>query len=188
MRLNFGTKPWTFPQAVFIIGTYDENGVPDAMNAAWGSIGDDEEIFMCISEGHKTTKNILLKKEFTVSFGTADTVEACDFVGLISANYEHNQDKIERSGLTPVKSQFVDAPEFEQLPVVAACRLVSYDEKTGHLFGQIINISIDKNVLDSQGKPDVDKMKLISFDPVNCSYRVLGEQIGKAFEIGKKLR
>ncbi len=188
MRYNFGAKPWTFPQAVFIVGTYDEQGRADAMNAAWGGISDTEEIYLCLSAEHKTSKNIMLKKEFTVSIGTLDTMDACDFVGLISANYEHNQDKLERAGLHPEKSQFVDAPVFEELPMALECRLLSYDESNGHLFGQIINIAIDKKVLDKNGKPSADLLKPISFDPIDCSYRVLGETVGKAFETGKKLR
>ena len=32
-----GKKACIAPEGVFIIGTYDENGVPNAMNAAWGA-------------------------------------------------------------------------------------------------------------------------------------------------------
>ena len=67
MRKNFGAKPYTYPQPVFMIATYDENGTPDVMNAAWGGISEGNELSMCISEGHKTTKNLLARKAFTVS-------------------------------------------------------------------------------------------------------------------------
>ena len=76
MRKNFGSKPICYPQPVFILGTYDANGVPDAMNAAWGGISEENEVSVCISENHKTTENILVKKAFTVSMGTADQVVA----------------------------------------------------------------------------------------------------------------
>ena len=187
MRLNFNAKPWTFPQAVYIIGTYDEEGRANAMNAAWGGLSDYEEIYLCISSEHKTTKNILLKKEFTVSIGTLEYMDACDFVGITSANYEHNSDKLERAGFTTEKAQFIDAPIIKELPMTLECRLLSYDESNGHLFGQIVNISVEKDYL-TGGLPDADKIKPISFDPVKKAYRVLGETVGKAFETGKKLR
>ena len=88
MRKNFGAKPWTYPQPVFILAAYDENGTPNAMNAAWGGISEDKELSMCISEGHKTTANILARKAFTVSMATADQMVACDYVGIESGNKE----------------------------------------------------------------------------------------------------
>ena len=72
MRKNFGKKPICYPQPVFILATYDENGVPNAMNAAWGGISDDHEISICVSAGHKTMAHIHLRKAFTVSIATAE--------------------------------------------------------------------------------------------------------------------
>ena len=69
-----------YPMPVFIVAAYDENGVPNAMNAAWGGIYTDNEVGICLSEGHKTTQNILATKAFTVSMGTAEFVTACDYV------------------------------------------------------------------------------------------------------------
>lgn len=86
MRKNFGAKPYTYPQPVFMIATYDENGTPDVMNAAWGGISEGNELSMCISEGHKTTKNLLARKAFTVSMADAPHMTACDYVGILSAN------------------------------------------------------------------------------------------------------
>ena len=67
MRKNFGAKPYTYPQPVFIIGTYDENGTPDAMNAAWGGISEEKEITICVDSSHKTAKNFMKTGAFTVS-------------------------------------------------------------------------------------------------------------------------
>ena len=87
MRKNFGAKPWTYPQPVFILAAYDENGTPNAMNAAWGGISEDKELSMCISEGHKTTANILARKAFTVSMATAEQLVACDCDAVISIDH-----------------------------------------------------------------------------------------------------
>ena len=106
MRKNFGAKPWTYPQPVFILAAYDENGTPNAMNAAWGGISEDKELSMYISEGHKTTANILARKAFTVSMATADQMVACDYVGIESGNQV--SDKVAKAGWHTTKSEFVE--------------------------------------------------------------------------------
>lgn len=106
MRKNFGAKPWTYPQPVFILATYNEDGTPDAMNAAWGGISEDKELSMCISEGHKTTANILARKAFTVSMATAEQMVACDYVGIESGNQV--ADKVAKAGWHTTKSEFAE--------------------------------------------------------------------------------
>ena len=108
MRKNFGAKPWTYPQPVFIVATYDAQGNADAMNAAWGGIDYDDQINMCLSAGHKTVKNLLKTKAFTVSMGTEEQLTACDYVGIVSGNKV--EDKLEKAGWHAVKSEFVNAP------------------------------------------------------------------------------
>ena len=169
-----------------IIGTYDENGKANAMNAAWGSISDEKEIGLCLSASHKTVKNILERKAFTVSVGTAELAKECDYVGLVSAN--NTPDKFTKAGFHAEKSEFVDAPLIRELPFALECNLISYDEKTSHLFGQIVNVSIDDSALDSNGKVDVKKLNPISYDSVNQHYLKLGDFAGKAFSIGLELK
>ena len=181
MRKSFGVKPMVYPMPVFIIGTYDENGVPNAMNAAWGGISEENEISICISEDHKTTKNLLLKGAFTVSMATADYVKQCDYVGIESGNKVEN--KLERCGLHTVRSEFVDAPIILELPMAVECRLKSYDPESCRLVGEIVNISCDESVL-TDGKIDPDKLKPITYDSANHTYRVVGEIVGKAFSDG----
>lgn len=186
MRKNFGAKPWTYPQPVFILATYDKNGVPDAMNAAWGGISDDKELTMCISASHKTTANILARKAFTVSMATADQAVACDYVGIESGKRVAN--KLEKAGWHTTKSEFVDAPLVDELPMAVECRLVSYDPESCRLVGEIVNVCAEESVLDSEGKIDVEKLAPITFDPVHNVYRKLGEVVGHAFQDGAKLK
>lgn len=186
MRKNFGAKPYTYPQPVFILAAYGEDGTPDAMNAAWGGISDDNELSMCISAGHKTTKNILAKGAFTVSMATVKYLAACDYVGIVSGNTV--PDKFEKAGFHAVKSAFVDAPLIEELPVTVECRLKSYDENTCRMVGEIVNVSVDESVLDENGNVDVAKVRPITFDPFNNTYVALGEIAGKAFHDGKELK
>ena len=186
MRKNFGAKPWTYPQPVFILATYNEDGTPNAMNAAWGGISEDKELSMCISEGHKTTANILARKAFTVSMATADQLVPCDYVGIASANTV--PDKLAKTGWHTTRSAFVDAPLIDELPMAVECRLVSYDPESCHLVGEIVNVSADESVLDESGKIDPDKLQPILFDPIHNAYRKLGEKAGNAFRDGAALR
>ena len=186
MRKNFGAKPYTYPQPVLIIASYDENGTADAMNAAWGGISDDTQISMCLSAGHKTMKNILKRKAFTVSMADAAHVTECDYVGIVSAN--DVPDKLSRTGFHTTKSEFVDAPLIDELPMSLECRLVSYDEESCRLIGEIVNVSTDERILGENGKIDPAKLQPITFDPVNNAYLRLGEKVGNAFKDGVKLK
>ena len=183
-RINFGAKPLLYPMPVLIVGTYDENGVPNAMNAAWGAITDYEEISISLSE-HKTTENFLKTKAFTVSVATANTVVAADYVGIVSG--EKVKEKIAKCGWTAEKSAFVDAPLFAELPFALECRVKSYDGESCRLVGEILNVSADESVLDENGKVDVSKLDPIVYDPVSHVYLRLGEKVGNAFSDGKKL-
>lgn len=184
-RHNFGAKPYSYPQPVLIIASYDENGIPDAMNAAWGGISEENEISMCLSEGHKTVKNILAKKAFTVSMADAEHVVACDYVGVESGNQVSN--KMEKAGFTVTKSELVDAPIINELAVCMECKLISYDPESCRMVGEIVNVSVDESAM-TDGKVDITKVKPITFDPFNAAYHVIGEQVGKAFSDGLKLK
>lgn len=185
MRKNFGAKPILYPQPVFIIGTYDENGAPDAMNAAWGGISEADEISLCLSAEHKTVKNILKTGAFTVSMATADTVVHCDYVGIVSGN--DAADKMEKAGFHAVKSEFVNAPLFAELPMAVECRFKSYDEETCRMVGQVVNVCAEESIL-TNGKIDPMKLRPITYDSANHAYHVLGEKVGNAFSDGKALK
>ena len=185
MRKNFGAKAYTYPQPVLIIASYDENGNADAMNAVWGGISDDKEISMCLSAEHKTVKNILERKAYTVSMGDAGHVEACDYVGLVSGNKV--PDKLKKAGFTITKSELVDAPIINELAVCVECRMISYDEKTCRMVGEIVNVSVDESAM-TDGKVDITKVAPITFDPFNNAYHVIGEKVGNAFCDGVKLK
>ena len=150
-RVNFGAKPFLYPMPVLIVGTYDENGVPNAMNAAWGSITDSKEISISMSE-HKTTKNFAVTGAFTVSIATEDTLVPCDYVGLESA--DKVPDKFAKAGFHASKSEYVNA---------------------------------DESIL-TDGQIDPDKLKPITYDPVNHTYIGLGKKVGNAFKDGLKLK
>lgn len=186
MRKNFGSKTWMYPMPVLIVAAYDENGCPNAMNAAWGGIFTDNMIGICLANEHKTTQNILNTKAFTVSMGTAEQVVACDYVGLVSGKAEPN--KVEKAGFHVVKSDCVNAPLIEELPMTLECELESYDPETCYMVGKIVNVSADERILDAEGKIDVQELSPITFDPIHHCYLKVGEKVGQAFSEGKVLK
>ena len=185
MRKNFGKNTWVYPMPVLIVGTYDENGVPNAMNAAWGGVYDTDQIMLCLSHDHKTTENIKKNKEFTVSFATAKTVAACDYVGIVSAN--DVPDKFSRAGFTAERAESVNAPVIKELPMTLECRLVKFNED-GICIGDIVNISAEEKILDADGRIDVKLLDPISYDGVTNAYLRLGEKVGQAFEDGEAIK
>ncbi len=185
MRTNFGAKAILYPQPVFILATYNDDGSADAMNAAWGGISDSNQISMCISADHRTTRNALARGAFTVSMGTEDTVVACDYVGLVSGSNEPK--KLEKAGFHTEKSAFVDAPLIAELPMALECRLVSFDEDTCRMVGEVVNVCADERIL-TEGKIDPAKLRPIVYDGANHTYHVLGEKVGNAFSDGLKLK
>lgn len=182
-RKNFGAKPFSYPQPVFIIATYDENGNPDAMNAAWGGIKDSTEIAFDLSESHKTVKNFKKTGAFTVSMADAKHTAACDYLGMASGN--NVSGKLEKAGFTVAKSELVNAPIINELAVCLECKVISYNDETGILLGEIVNVSVDEEAL-TDGKADVSKVQPITFDPFNNAYHVIGEKVGNAFSDGKR--
>lgn len=181
-RVNFGAKPLMYPQPVLIIGTYDENGVPNAMNAAWGITTDFKEITISLSS-HKTTDNFAKTGAFTVSFATEAQVVPCDYVGIESGRKA--ADKFAKAGFHATKSEFVNAPLIDELPVAMECKVKSFED--GILVGEIVNISADDSVV-TDGKVDLAKFKPIAFDPFNNAYMGLGSKVGNAFKDGMKLK
>ena len=185
MRKNFGAKTWLYPMPVLIVGAYDKDGKPNAMNAAWGGIYDTNQVMVCLAHEHKTTENIKQSGAFTVSFATAETVVPCDYVGIVSAN--DVPDKFEKAGFHAVKSEFVNAPIIEELPMTLECKLLKFNED-GICIGEIVNVSADERVLDEDGKVDAGKLNPILYDSVTHAYWNFGEKVGRAFSDGKKIR
>lgn len=185
---SFGPKAWVLPQPVLIIGTYDKEGKANAMNAAWAGHWDANEIMISMGS-HATTENLNNCPDFTVAFATQSTMVASDFVGIVSSKKDPN--KLAKTGWNVVKAENVNAPVFTNFPMTLECRIKQkYDEsETGYyIVAEIVNIIVDEKYLAEDGKPDVEKMQLITFDPVHLGYIALGQRVGNAFADGKELK
>ncbi len=185
MRKNFGAKCWLYPMPVLVVGSYDENGVPNAMVAAWGGMYDTNQVIVCLANDHKTTENVKKTGSFTLSFATSDTVAPCDYVGIVSGN--EVPDKFKKAGFHALRSKHVNAPIIEELPMTVECKLIKFNED-GICIGEIVNISADEGILDDKGNPDVKKLDPIIYDGVTHAYWSFGERVGQAFSDGKKIK
>ena len=186
--MEFKGKAWLLPQPVLIVGTYNADGTPNAMNAAWGGQWDMTEIMISMG-AHATTVNLDRCGDFTVAFATVDTMVAADYVGIASG--KTTPDKIAHTGWKSVKGSVVDAPVFDCFPMTLECRIKEklYESPTGcYIIAEIVNIVCDDRYLAADGKPDVEKMNLITFDPVHNGYIALGTRVGDAFSSGKALK
>ena len=176
------------PQPVLIIGTYNSDGTPNAMNAAWGGQWDAKEIVISMG-AHATTENLARCNEFTVAFATKDTMVASDFVGIVSA--KNDPEKIKKTCWTAIKAENVNAPVFTDFPMTLECRIlrkIDESEEGYYIVAEIVNILVNEEYLAKDGKPDVEKMQLITYDPVHHGYISLGKRIGNAFSDGKQLK
>lgn len=185
---SFGPKAWVLPQPVLIIGTYNKEGKANAMNAAWGGQWDNHEIMISMGS-HQTTDNLNACGDFTVAFATAETLVSADYVGVVSGRNEPS--KIEKTGWSVIPSENVKAPVFTDFPMTLECRIKEklYESESGYyIIAEIVNILVDEKYLAEDGKPDVEKMGLITFDPCHMGYIALGRKAGNAFSDGKKIK
>ena len=187
-KKNFDKQAVITPLPVLIIATYDANGNPDAMNAAWGGQCGPKHIVFELS-AHQTTENIRLKKAFTVAFADKKHVVESDYFGVVSAKKEPN--KIQKAGMSVTKSKFVDAPVINEYPLTVECKVITFEEdgKGGaRVVGEIVNMQADESILDADGQIDLGKMEPIMYDSSKHYYRVVGEKVGNAFSDGKKIK
>ena len=186
MKKNLKLKALIYPLPVLIVGTYDEDGTPNAMNAAWGTVCDTAQVAISLSAHHKTVQNLLKTKAFTVGIADAKNVVAADYVGLVSAN--DVPDKLAKTGWKITKGQCVNAPIIEDLPLVLECKLVSFDSETEICIGDVVNVLADEEILDEKDVVDVKKLNPLCYASGVRGYYTLGEKVGNAFSDGLRLK
>ena len=185
---SFGQKEWMLPQPVLILGTYNADGTANAMNAAWGGQWDAKEIMISMG-AHATTENLARCPEFTVAFATRDTMVVADFVGIVSA--KNDPGKMQKTGWKVQRADNVEAPVFTDFPMTLECRIlrkIDESEEGYYIVAEIVNVLVNEDFLAEDGKPDVEKMHLIVYDPIHHGYMELGSRVGNAFLDGKKLK
>lgn len=186
---SIGAKTILFPTPVLVVGTYDRNDQPNLMTAAWGGIccSDPPCLAIALRQATYTYENLMARQAFTVSCLSESRVAEADYYGLVSGR---NENKWAATGITPVKSDLVDAPYGREFPLVLECRLLKTIEIGLHtqFIGEILDIKADSGILDDQGLPDIAKLKPFFYDPANRNYYGTGPFLGRGFSIGKEIK
>jgi len=187
MKQSFGAQPIAYPLPVFLVGTYNKAGKPDVMVASWGGIcsSDPPSIAVSIRPSRQTFRNLKSRKDFTVSIASEKVIREADFFGMVSGE---SVDKFAKTGLTPVKGEWVNAPYIAECHVVLECRVIHRFDLGSHVqfVGEIVDTKIDVAVLGEDNKPDRSKIMPLLFDVLRSEYYVPGLTVGKAFSAGKK--
>lgn len=186
MKKSIGAKTLLFPTPVLMVGTYDQTGKPNLMNAAWGGICCSQPPCVAVSLRKATYSHaaIVARKAFTVGIACESRMAEADYVGIASGR---DVNKFAVTGLTSVNSELVDAPYAAEFPVVLECRLLHVVEIGLHtqFIGEIMDVKADAGVLGDDGLPDITKIKPLIFDTSHKGYHGVGPLLGNAFSVGK---
>jgi flavin reductase (DIM6/NTAB) family NADH-FMN oxidoreductase RutF len=189
MKKSCGAKTLVFPTPVWVVGTYDREGRPNAMSAAWGGICCSQPPCVAVSlrKATYTYGNIVARKAFTINVPSEAYVREADYFGMVSGK---NTDKFRAAELTSIRSSVVDAPYIEEFPLVVECRLLHTIEIGLHtqFVGEILDVKADDSALDEKGDVDIEKIRPILFGPVINTYHGVGRPLGNAFSLGKEIR
>jgi len=189
VKKSFGAKTMIFPTPAWVVCAYDRDGKPTGMTAAWGGVTCSEppSIGVSIRTSRYTYQCVIERKAFTVCVPSEDHVREVDFFGITSGR---NTNKFEDTGLTPVKSELVDAPYIKEFPMILECRLAHTFEIGVHtqFIGEILDVKVDESVLNDDGNPDIAKVKPIIYAPTVQTYHAVGRELGRGYKIGRGLK
>lgn len=187
MRQRLPLTEGIFPMPVLLIATYNDDGSVNVMNAAWGTMQERDRVALNLTETHKTVQNIKTRGAFTISIADAAHVVEADYFGVESGNREPK--KFEKSGLTAVKSESVDAPIINEFPLCLECEFIEYqgNEFGMGVIGKVVNVTADERVL-VDNKVDMTLVNAIAFDPYTHGYYKVTERVGEAFKDGLQLK
>jgi flavin reductase (DIM6/NTAB) family NADH-FMN oxidoreductase RutF len=188
MKKSIGAKTVIYPSPILVVGSYDKNGRPNVMTAAWGGICCSQPPCLAVSlrEATYTYGNVMHHQAFTVSIPTESYVKEVDYFGLVSGK---DEDKFTVSGLTPMKSELVNAPYIEEFPFVLECKVI-HTYKIGlhtQFIGEILDIKVEEARLDEKGQSSIERVKPILWAADSRGYYGIGNLLGKAFSVGRIL-
>jgi flavin reductase (DIM6/NTAB) family NADH-FMN oxidoreductase RutF len=185
MKQSLGAITLVYPTPVFAVGTYDRIGKPNVMTASWGGICCSQPPCVAVSlrKATYTYGNIVERKAFTISIPSEQYARQADYFGLASGR---TSDKFAATGLTPVRSELVDAPYVKEFPLVVECRLVHTIELGLHtqFVGEVLDVKANQSVMTGRVL-DIKKVRPLAFTPDTQEYYGIGDLVGKAFEIGQ---
>lgn len=188
MKKDLGAGLLVYPTPVLVISTYDNEGNPNAMTAAWGGICCSSPPCVAISlrKATYTYSNLMEKKAFIINIPSQNYTKEADYFGMVSGKKE---DKFAKTGLTPIRSEIVDAPYVKEFPINLECKIIQITEIGLHtqFIGEVMNIKIDDKIQEKGDQPIIEQIKPLIFAPDSRNYYAIGERIAQAFSIGKDI-
>ncbi|MDR3051155.1 MAG: flavin reductase family protein [Oscillospiraceae bacterium] len=188
MKISIGARENAFPNPVFVVCTYDAQGKPNAATLAWAGVGSSgpAALVFALRPARYTYENLLQRKAFTVNLPSAQYVAETDYFGIVSGR---DADKFAVTGLTPVRSEVVDAPFIAEFPYSAECVLThTLDLGVHTLFvGEVKDVKVSERLL-VNNKLSLDDEKILTYDFAARAYRVPGDIVAPAFYCGLRLK
>ena len=189
MKKSLGVKTLVCPTPLWVVGTYDSEGKPNVMTIAWGGIccSKPQSVNISLRKATYSYGNIIDRKAFTINIPSENYAKEADYFGIATGS---KTNKFADTGLTPVKSDLVDAPYVKEFPLILECKMTHNTEIGTHtLFvGEIIDVKADDSVLGDEGLPDINKVLPVLFAPEVRTYHGIGKTLGKAFSMGKDIQ
>ena len=188
MKISLGAETIVPTTPVWVVGTYNPDGKPNVMTAAWGGICCSKPpcLYVSLRKATHTYSNIVERKAFTVSIPSENYTKEADYFGIATGK---KVDKFSATGLTPVKSDLVDAPYVKEFPLILECKVIKIVEIGLHteFIGEIMDVKADSSLLNEKNLPDIEKVKPIIWNIAGMTYHKVGDPIGQAFSIGKEM-
>lgn len=187
MKRSIGKKPAIIPTPVLVIGTYDDEGEPNVMTAAWGGVcsSDPLSISFSVQRSRHTHAALLKNRECTISIPSVSHVQEADFFGVVSGK---TTDKFTTTGLTPTRGRLVNAPYVEEFPLVLECRITRVVDVGIHdLFvAEVLDTCVDDQYCDEKGQYNLQDIDFFYYHPLERTYHKLGEFLMQAFSTASK--
>jgi flavin reductase (DIM6/NTAB) family NADH-FMN oxidoreductase RutF len=184
-KINLGSTIPAYPMPVSLVGTY-VHGKPNFLAVAWFSMAGYKppRISITLGKGHYSNPGIKENKTFSVCLPSEDMVEVTDYCGIVSGK-KSDKSKIFELFYGELKT----APMIKDCPLNMECKLVEIVESGSNeiFIGDIVGTYTEERFL-TDGKMDFKKMKPLVLSQPDTSYWNLGQQVAKAWSIGKKYK
>lgn len=178
MKKSLGVKAALYPKPALVIGSYDIEGKPNMMTAAWIGICNSDPLSIAVSMRPATYSygNVTASKSFTVNIPSSEMVKYVSYVGRFSGK---EVDKFKETGLTPIRGEFVNAPYVKEFPIVIECELTTFHDLGSHrqFIGKVIDVKADEAILNAEGRVDINLLNPLIY--AGGSYYETGRLIEK---------
>lgn len=172
-------KPGTmlYPVPAVMVSCRSSEGVDNIITVAWTGIICSDPAMLYVSIRPERFSYDIIKESgnFVVNLPTGKLTHALDFCGVKSGR---DINKFVHLGLTPQKSNLVEAPSIGECPVSLECKVKDIIHLGTHdmFLGEILCVDVAEKFLDKTGKLHLNKADLLCYN--HGEYRALAESLG----------